>query len=77
MADVFNAYKHLAETYKLDLSDIQLARAEHGFRLKFMEELKYRVAPTDQADWEFFTYLGPRKTRSRPDIAAEIHGKKE
>jgi hypothetical protein len=77
MADIFNAYKHLAETYKLDLSDLQLARAEHAFRLKFMEELRYRVSADDQGDWEFFSYLGPRKTFSRPDLAAEIHGKKK
>jgi hypothetical protein len=77
MADVFNAYKHLAETYKLDLSDVQLARAEHAFRLKFMDQMKYRVAPDQGGDWEFFAYLGPRKTFSRPEIAAEIHGKKK
>jgi hypothetical protein len=77
MADIFNAYKHLVHTYKLDLSDLQIARAERAFRLKFMEEMKFRTPATEAGDWEFFAYVAPRKTFSRPDLAAELDPKKK
>ncbi|MEE9217123.1 MAG: hypothetical protein V3U32_06770 [Anaerolineales bacterium] len=63
MGDVFRAYKFLNDGLKLDLSDEQLARMEHMFRLEFAKEKGYSFASGDDAlNWEFFAHLGPRVT---------------
>jgi len=69
MADIFNAYKFLNDALGLNISDVEIARAEMGFRLKFMDQEKYKVSKRDLKNWEFFAHLGPRKSFSKPELA--------
>jgi len=81
MADLFRAYKFLNDSLGLKLSDLQIARAEARFRLKFIEEERdlmlinqerYKVAEQDLQNWEFFSYLAPRRHFSNPELAAAV-----
>jgi len=71
MADLFQAYKFLNQALGLKLSESQLARAEAGFRLTFLDREGFKIARKDIGNWEFFAYLGPRKSFTRPDLGDE------
>ena len=71
MADLFQAYKFLNQALGLKRTDVQLARAEAGFRLTFTDREKYGIAKKDVHNWEFFAHLAPRRTFTRPDLGAE------
>lgn len=75
MADLFQAYKFLNEALGLKIPDVDLARAEAGFRLTFTDREKYKIGKKDIHNWEFFAHLAPRKSFTRPDLAAEARSR--
>ena len=66
MGEIFRAYKLLNRTFKLDLTDAQLFRAEAAMKLDFAESVKFPAEYTKDperlmAEWEFKATLVPRK----------------
>jgi hypothetical protein len=69
VADVWEAYKFLNESLKLDLSPDQMAKVESDYKAKWMQDQQFpaeiggkslRQIATD-SDWEFFLHLVPTK----------------
>jgi len=66
MGEIFRAYKLLNRTFKLDLSDAQLFRAEAAMKLDFATTVKFPEEYTKDperlmAEWEFKASLVPRQ----------------
>jgi hypothetical protein len=63
MADVMKAYQFLNDSLKLGLTDEQLMFAEKALMQSWLAEHGYPRAedPATAEQWEFFSYLKPRK----------------
>jgi len=67
MADIWQAYKVLNESFGLKLTDEQLFRAEQMFKQKFLAEQGYSRTEIENVDnWEFFSHVAPIKTELKP-----------
>jgi hypothetical protein len=80
MGEIFRAYKHLNETFNLNLTDVQLYVAEGAMKSSFAKQIRM---PADlrsdkeklMADWEFVATLVPRKKRISKSARAAMSKK--